>query len=138
MTDGVVVLDAYALVAFIEDEPGAAEVEVLLTRAGSDDFQLLISAVNLGEAWYAIGRAYGPTAADERIASLLDVGLAVVSADWDLAHIAADFKRLGGISYADCFAAALGVRHDAPVVTGDPEFERIAERVNVQWLPRRV
>jgi len=135
--DGVVVLDAYALVAFIEDEPGAAEVEELLTRAGSDEFHLLISAVNLGEAWYAIARAYGPTAADERIASLLDLGLAVVSADWDLARAAADFKRHGGISFADCFAAALGMRHDAPVVTGDPEFERIGDRVKVRWLPRR-
>lgn len=137
MTEAVVVLDAFAVVAFIEDEPGAAEVEAILTRAGGADLAVLISAVNLGESWNALGRAYGPDAADECIAALLDLGLAVVSADWDLARAAADFKRLGGVSYADCFAAALAERNDAPAVTGDPEFKRLGAGVRVQWLPQR-
>lgn len=135
--DAVVVLDAFAMVAFIEDEPGAAEVEALLTRAIRADLSVLVSAVNLGEAWYALGRAYGPEAADEHVDALLDLGLAVVSADWDLARAAADFKRLGGLSYADCFAAALAVRSDAPVVTGDPEFQRLGTGVRVSWFPQR-
>lgn len=137
MTDAVYVLDAFALVAFIEDEPGAAEVEALLTRASGADMSVLVSAVNLGEAWYALGREYGPHAADEHITALLDVGLVVVGADWELARAAADFKRLGGLSYADCFAAALAVRSDAPVVTGDPEFKRLGAGVRIQWLPQR-
>jgi len=49
VTGAAVVLDALALVAFIEDEPGAADVEVLLTRAGAGDpeFERLAASVQL-------------------------------------------------------------------------------------------
>ncbi len=131
------VLDAFAVVAFIEDEPGAADVETLLLRIGTGELSLLICSVNLGEAWYALGRAYGIDSADESIKALLDLGIEIVDADWDLARAAADFKRRGGISYADCFAAALSAQRSAPVITGDPEFERLGESIDVYWLPQR-
>jgi ribonuclease VapC len=38
------------------------------------------------------------------------------------------------IAYADCFAAALGIRKNAKVITGDPEFRRFGERVKIEWL----
>lgn len=55
----------------------------------------------------------------DAFAALLDLGLEAIDADWDLARAAATFKRQGGISYADCFAAALA-RHEARVVPTCP------------------
>ena len=40
------------------------------------------------------------------------------------------------ISYADAFAAALAQEYGATVVTGDPEFRSLGEKVSVEWLGR--
>ncbi|NBB99561.1 MAG: hypothetical protein GVY15_01695 [Bacteroidetes bacterium] len=48
--------------------------------------------------------------------------------------MAANFKVRGGLAYADCFAAARAYMRDGPVVTGDPEFARVEDRVTVEWL----
>jgi ribonuclease VapC len=135
MSPSVFVLDAYALVAFIEDEPGAEAVLELLSALGDGTVSLLITSVNLGEVWYALARAYGTPAADEKVAALLDLGISLEVVDWSLARAAAAFKRRGGISFADCFAAALAQLHEAPVVTGDPEFRRLEGEVRVRWMP---
>jgi PIN domain nuclease of toxin-antitoxin system len=50
------VLDAYALMAFFEDEPGADVVRNLLLKAEDGNLKLLISVVNLGEVWYSIAQ----------------------------------------------------------------------------------
>lgn len=55
--------------------------------------------------------------------------------DHALVRRAASLKAAGGMSYADCFAAAAAAILDCPVLTGDPEF-RAAERagIKVAWL----
>lgn len=42
--------------------------------------------------------------------------------DADLVLGAAEIKAGGRISYADCFAVATAERHQAPLLTGDPEI----------------
>ena len=53
-------LDAYALLAFFEDEPGADLVRSRLLKAEESDLKLLMNVVNLGEVWYSIARASSP------------------------------------------------------------------------------
>lgn len=53
---------------------------------------------------------------------------------WDRAKAAGELKARGGISYADCFAAGLAAEKAAWLVTGDPEFKRVADRVKIFWL----
>jgi hypothetical protein len=48
----------------------------------------------------------------------------IVPVDVELAKIAAEFKAGQKMSYADCFAAALGKLRHAEVVTGDEDFRR--------------
>ncbi|MCZ6676039.1 MAG: PIN domain-containing protein [Candidatus Poribacteria bacterium] len=38
------------------------------------------------------------------------------------------------ISYADAFAVATAIKEDIPVVTGDPEFQRVEGIVTVDWV----
>jgi predicted nucleic acid-binding protein len=51
-----------------------------------------------------------------------------------MTQIAARFKVAGGISYADCFAAALAKSKDAPLVTGDREFEQLKNEIEIIWV----
>ena len=57
-----------------------------------------------------------------------------MAVDLELAARAAWFKLRGGISYADCFAAALAHRDGLPLITGDPEFRRVEDVVRIAWL----
>jgi ribonuclease VapC len=49
---------------------------------------------------------------------------------------AARLKGQYTISYADCFAAILALKHDASVLTGDPDFLPLGQNgvVKVEWI----
>jgi ribonuclease VapC len=47
---------------------------------------------------------------------------------------AAKIKARHPLSYADAFAVATALRHDAAIIAGDPEFASVKEMVTIQWL----
>ena len=55
-----VVLDASALLTYLEDQPGAARVEDLLSHALQKRCDMLMSVVNWGEICYSSLRSHGP------------------------------------------------------------------------------
>jgi predicted nucleic acid-binding protein len=61
------------------------------------------------------------------------MAIEIVNADWQLTYQAAVFKSKGGLSYADCFAAALGKLLQAEVVTGGPEFKKLRGEIKITW-----
>jgi len=55
-----VCLDAFALLAWLQDEPGADITEGFLSQAASrQGFQRFVSAINVGEVYYRLYRARG-------------------------------------------------------------------------------
>lgn len=132
-----IVLDSFALLAFLKKEPGSAEIAELFGRAANDEVELAASVVNLGEVWYQLARTQSEQVADEKIVELIHLGLQIVDADWPLARQAAQYKAGGGISFADCFAAALAKIRGTALVTGDPEFEKLKKEVTIRWMGRK-
>jgi predicted nucleic acid-binding protein len=129
------VLDSWGVVAFLEDEqPAAEKMEELFAETHEAGVSLLITTVNLGEVWYSLARAYSEKQADQALDQLLQTGVEVVPADWDLTYQAARLKVRGSISYADCFAVALAKSKKAEVVTGDKEFKQVEGETRVYWI----
>ena len=129
-----IVLDAQALAAYVGSEPGARAIAAILTRATREEIVLSITTVNAGEVLLAAERKGGGQASHEALDLIQDLPIDIIPVDLELAARAAWFKFRGGISYADCFAAALAHRDGVPVLTGDREFERVTDRVEVLWL----
>lgn len=107
-----VVLDASALLAYVQDEDGAATVESAL---GNDP---LCGAAN----WSEVAQRIHAAGADWELvrALLLSYGLQVepvVAADAEWA--ARRWVRSEGLSLADRLCMALGERLEAPVLTAD-------------------
>jgi len=128
------VLDAQPVVAFINGEAGASLIEALLDRAGRGDTRLLMAVVNVAEVMIVQERRGGADASHRTLELLQDLPIDLVAVDLELAARAAYFKFRGGISLADSFAAAVAHRDGIPVLTGDREFERIANSVEVIWF----
>jgi len=52
----------------------------------------------------------------------------------DLIFQAAEYKAQYSISYADCFVLVSAIEYKAIVVTGDPEFKKVEQLVEIFWI----
>src|SRR5438067_3349490 len=130
----IVVLDSWAIMAYLEDESASEKVADMIADAREGGDRLLMSVVNIGEVWYSLARRRSVSDAGNAIRELRSIGIEFIDADWRLTEIAASYKAMGGISYSDCFAAALAKHHKAPLLTGDPEFEQLKDEISIVWL----
>ena len=129
-----IVLDSWAVIAYLEDEDAAARVADLIADAHEEQISLLMTVVNAGEVWYIVARQTSAADADASIKQLRDLGIEFVDADWSLAKDAGYFKSKNKMSFADGFAAALAKQRKAHLATGDPEFRQIEKEIAISWL----
>jgi PIN domain nuclease of toxin-antitoxin system len=135
-----VLLDAFALIALLAEEPAADEVEALLRRG-----EAAITAVNLAEALDVLQRLQGITR--ERLEAvtipLVRERMTFIAIDEQMARDAADIRARryhrtrAPLSLADCILLAATGDSDA-LATADKPLIRAAEAENVQvrTLPR--
>lgn len=130
-------LDAFALVAFLDDEPAAADVEGLLARG-----DVAMSTVNLAEAAQKKLRLSSVTLPELRqVVGALP--LAVIPCSEGHAWRAAELRerhyhrRESAVSLADCCLVAVATPADR-VATADPAVLRMAEAegIGTVELPR--
>lgn len=129
------VFDSYALLAFLEDETAAGEVEKVLREMEKGRAKGYLSIINWGEIYYITMREQGRDIAEDVIDLLDNYPLKLIESDRSLTLAAAQFKGKYRITYADCFAAALAVQHNAILLTGDPEFKALESEIQIAWLP---
>lgn len=129
------VIDASALMRFLDAEPGADRVEQLLLQCAAGQVTVLMAAVNWGECISALVRHKGVNAANELI-DRLSTWLTIISSTAKEAHEAAFFKEQFKIPYADAFAAALSKRENALLVTADYDFKTLPPGlIKAEFLP---
>jgi len=131
------VLDASAILRYIDNEPGASEVEKLLKKARVGDALLLMSAVNWGEVLFVVLKAHGVDAMNKIESSLRSLPFQVLAVDHVTAREAAEIRFRFKIPYADAFAAAVARQNQATVITADHDFTLLRGAVKVQLLPTK-
>ena len=134
-------LDAFAWLAWVQDEPGAAAVQYWLDEAEGGRAECVTSVINLGEAYYRLVRVERHEAAESlwRMALRATLPVSVKDATRRRVRRAAELKARYAIAYADAFAVTTAVEFSATLLTGDPEIKLLEKEQNldVQWLPRR-
>ena len=128
------VLDSFALLAYLEDEEGAGQVQRLLVEAERGPTQTFMSVVNLGEVLCITERHRGLEEAQRTAGVVEQLPVRVIDADRVLTFQAAHVKANHPISYADAFAVAMAQELAATVVTGDAEFACVEHLVPVKWI----
>ena len=128
------VLDSYALLAFLRDEPGGEEVASLLERAGQRDQPVHMTEVNYAEVQYIVRRKVGDHAWTAIAGELNATPIEFHPIDRQLADLAAGLKARHSISLADACAAALALQRKTDLVTGAPEFKLLEKDIKIHWL----
>jgi len=128
------VIDAHALLVFLEKEPGFEKVESFFITAVEKDDYLLMTSVNFGEVYYIVLRECGQEKAHEIEKIIKTLPIEIIDVDMHIAKEAGRFKALHKLSYADCFAAALAKLHKGEVITGDKEFKALEKEIKVLWV----
>lgn len=132
--DKAYVLDSYALLSHFEDEAGGGQVRKILRAASEGKTDLFLSVINLGELYHITLRERTREKAEEVLFLLEQLPITVVNVDLEMTLEAAELKSDHPVAYADCFAAALGNRKGAKVITGDPEFKKFGNLISVEWI----
>jgi len=112
-----VVLDSWAVLRYLEGAgPAALAVAQLL-----DQERPTISWINLGEVFYILRRLHDEDQAVRTVRDLREVTVAELPTA-DRVLEAALIKGTHRMAYADAFAAATAIGHDATLWSGDPEL----------------
>lgn len=128
------VLDTWAVIAYLEDEPSAAQIADLIASAHEEGIPVYMAVVNVGEVWYTIAREVSEEDANSSVKALRDLRIRFENVDWELTQEAARLKAQHKMSYADCYAAALAKVKKADLVTGDREFKPLEEQIRIAWV----
>lgn len=128
------VLDAYALLAFLEREASFEKIESYFVAAVERDNPLLMTSVNWGEVYYIVLRECGQEKANEIERIIQTLPIEIKSVDQQLAKEAGRFKARHKMSYADCFTAALTKINKAELITGDKEFRDVESELKILWM----
>ena len=130
----VLILDSYALLAYLGGEPGQPRIVDALKDAKEGRCRLLMCMINFGEVLYMTERRRGFSAAQSVQALIEHLPIELHNANRNVVLDAAHVKANHAISYADAFVVAIAKREGGVILTGDPEFKSVEELVPVEWL----
>lgn len=128
------VLDSWAVIAYLEDEPSGEQIEDLIATSHEEQIPIYMSVINVGEVWYTFAREISEAEADASVKILRDLRIQCEDANWELTQEAARFKSKNKMSYADAFAAALAKIKRADLITGDNEFKPLDGEIKISWV----
>ena len=134
MSVSLAVLDSYAVLAYLQKEPGSSKIVELFKKVQKKEAALFLSLINWGEVYYNVARTSGAKTAEEALLLIHELPIDVVDIDRETVYLAAQLKSLYPIAYADCFAAALAKQKRCPLWTGDPEFKRLHNEIEIHWM----
>ena len=127
-----IVLDSFALLAYLGNESGFEKVKQLLA---DEDIHLLMNDINVGEAYSIIARERGLVEADDFVDVILpSLPITLVANSLQEVIEASRIKAKYPLAYADCFAVATARREKASLIMGDPEFKKIQGIIEIDWL----
>jgi len=128
------VLDASALLTFLENRPGADKLADVIRFANQGRYRLWMSAINWGEVYYSTWRLRGPGIARKTLADIAQLPLEICPSDLLLTRAAAELRANHKLHYTDCFAAALAIHFQAALATSDQDFASIQKKIDILWV----
>jgi PIN domain nuclease of toxin-antitoxin system len=134
MSGAVYVLDACALIAVLNGEPGAEIVKPLLDACEAHEITIHMSAVQVLEVYYDRIYMGGQKLADEFLATFYKSGVIIDPyTELDISQ-AGHYKTSYDLSLADAICLATASNYAAIVITSDYEFDPVEKSEHLSFL----
>jgi len=134
----VFVLDASAILRFIDKEAGWNRVAAILTAKMDQTVEIAISAVQWGEVAGAVRKKLGLPGQERALGILARFQPQIVTVSGERAVRAAGLKVDRNIAYADAFALELAMESAEHVlVTADYGFKPVEDLARIEFLPAK-
>ena len=129
-------LDACALIAYLNDEDGADVVDTLISQSSGEDVTVSMGMVNLLEVYYGIFRDYGADEANRVLDEILLLPIGIISGlSYDVFREAGRLKAGYKVSLADSVALGLASVSGNCLVTADHhEMDIIEQNEPIKFL----
>lgn len=129
------VLDSYALLCLFDKKRPKEKKAIIgcLEKAEKGEIRLYLSKINEGEIFYKLFKYVGEPVA-RGVREDLRKGIFpihVISVNDKRVERASEIKANYPVSYADAFCIELAREMNIPILTGDPEFEKVKKIVEV-------
>lgn len=135
LVNNKMLLDSYALLAYLNNEAGFEMVRNLLNMAQDSGKFILMNEINVGETYYILFRERGSKKSEYFLDTILkSLPIAMIQNNFQLVIEAARIKAEYPLSFADCFAVTTARRERASVITGDQEFKKVEHLVDIEWI----
>lgn len=129
-----ILFDSHAILRWVQKEAGYKKVKSMIVACREKSMTGYMSQINLGEVYYKTIRVVGLDEARGFLENFFRLPINLILPDSELIWKASEIKAAYPISFAGCFAAATALRYEAVILTGDPDFKKIASIVSVEWL----
>jgi predicted nucleic acid-binding protein len=130
------VLDASAILRYLDDEAGAERVEQIIKGLIAGRNTVAISAVHWGEVVGIVFKRHGDAGLRAAVSRLSAFGMEVVAVTGERALRSAVIKQERKIPYADAFGVELaGDSAEHVLVTADFDVEPAKQDVRIEFLP---
>lgn len=141
------VFDAFAVLCWMQEEPGSSYVNHLMEEAEKGVMKIYISAINVGEIFYRLLKSGKSREAASFLSDVRrkvfpwQVVTATNTRVWAAARLKGEYR----LSYADAFALALAGETGGEIVTRDPEIlaacggggRFLVDQIPLEWPPQR-
>jgi len=128
------VLDACAVLRLLQNEKGADKIESILELAQKKKAHCSLHMINFGEVIYLIAKRYGVEIAARKREEIPLLPITMVNFKENLFWKAVEIKSQFAMSYAGSFAAALAIEQQAILLTSDPEFKVVADKLSLELV----
>jgi len=122
------ILDSWALLCYLEQEPGFEKVVELFEKAVRLSEPLLMCMVNWGEVYYQVAKRFGEKKAREIEPLIESFPVSLVDADKNLTRETARIKATKPMAYADCSAVALARLKKLSFIRGIPNSKQLKKK----------
>ena len=132
------ILDASALIRYIDDEAGAERVEEILGACVAGNAELCISAMQWGEVAGNLRKRLGRVEEERILSSILPSESQIIPLTGERAVLAAGIKMDRSLSFADAIALELAMSFkDHVLVTADYGFKDVDDLARIEYLPAK-
>ena len=127
-------LDAYGLLLFLQKEGPYQIIKTRFRDAQDNGNPILINEMSVGEIFHVTAHVHSIEKAEAFLPLLEVLPLETISNNLENVLQAARIKAQYALGYISALVTVTAERENAVLLTGDPEFHKVEEVIDIQWL----